>query len=118
VTTPPPINEPTLGEVLRRIDGLTQQVRELVAELKEDRVAAERTYMRQDVFASERKTLESNLSDVRTDITAVAKSTEARFERLEERQRADATSRRQQWTAIGTCAVMALLAIVALVVQR
>ncbi|CAI9417412.1 hypothetical protein [Nocardioides sp. T2.26MG-1] len=98
---PPPIEEPTLGEVLRRIDSLTVQVTNLVAELKEDRLAAAKTYMRQDVYLVERQAIEANLSDVRADLAHLASTTDTQFSTIEKRHRADDDKRRQMWATIG-----------------
>lgn len=111
----PPIEEPTLGEVLRRIDALTQQVTNLVAELKDDRLAAERTYMRQDVYLRERQAIEQNISDVRSDITTVSERTDARFTRLEEKQQAAGDRIRQTGFALATL-LLGVLGLIATIV--
>lgn len=112
-----PIDEPTLGEVLRRIDTLTAQVTNLVRELKEDRTLAAQTYVRQDVHLRERQTIEANISDVRSDITKVDTESKARFDRLEAQQKADADKRRQLWLTIAGLFVTVILGVAALIVN-
>lgn len=119
-----PIDEPTLGEVLRRIDSLTAQVINLVAELKEDRISAAKTFVRQDVHVRERQMIEANISDIRTDIVAVDTKNEARltkiddrFDRLESQQKIDADKRRQVWLTIAGLFITVVLGIAALIVN-
>jgi len=111
------VNEPTLGEVLRRIDTLTAQVADLVREIKEDRIAAERTYMRQDLYVTERRTIEANIADVRSDITTVSERSDGRFKTIEERLQADADRRRQMWLTIAGLTITLVLGIAALIVN-
>lgn len=113
----PPIDEPTLGEVLRRIDALTAQVADLVREIKDDRAEAARTFMRQDVYVTERRTIEANIADVRADITTVSERADGRFKTIDERFQADADRRRQMWFSIAGLTLTLVLGIAALIVS-
>ena len=46
--------DPTLGEILRRLDELSRQLIDLTREIKEDRTVAATTYVRQDVYQAQR----------------------------------------------------------------
>lgn len=110
------IDEPTLGEVLRRIDTLTQQVSQLVAELKQDRADAARTYMRQDVYMAERTAQQAMVADLHRSIAKVEAEFDAEIQGIKDGQRDERTGRRQVWLAVGTCAVTSLLTLAGLIV--
>lgn len=112
-----PIDEPTLGEVLRRIDSLTQQVTQLVTELKQDRADAARTYVRQDVYMANRTAEAAVVADLHGDVARVEAKTNERFERIEAQQKADAASRRQVWLTVIGLMVTAVLGVAALVLN-
>lgn len=107
---PPPAEPPTLGEVLRRLDQVSVQVSEqfasLAREIKEDRAAASSTYVRQDVFMSERRVLESNIKDIHSDVTTI-----------KEDRKSDIGWRRQFSLWLAGLAVMSILSLVGLVIQ-
>ena len=47
-------DEPTLGEVIRRLDDVSRQLVELTREIKDDRAANAATFVRQDVYVAQR----------------------------------------------------------------
>lgn len=120
----PPLEEPTLGEVMRQLMSLSQQVERLVERLEKDRIDAAATYVRRDVYTAERQALESNISDVRTDVTAVNVKVDEkngkvndRITRLEDQQKAADEKRRQVWLTIAGLFITVVLGIAALVVN-
>lgn len=115
--TPPPINEPTLGEVLRRIDGLTAQVAQLVSELKEDRAQAAATYMRRDVYIAERQAANAVVSDLQSDLSAVKVDLGREIKGLKDERRTDNDKRRQMWLAIGGLTITSLIGIAGLIIN-
>lgn len=64
-------DEPTLGEVLRRLDDLISKVGDLAKELKEDRASAAATFVRQDVYVAQRLADQAVVADLNGDIQAV-----------------------------------------------
>lgn len=117
-------DEPTLGEVLRRIDGLTLQVADLVRELKEDRVDVAKTYVRQDVHTRERQLIENNISDIRSDLIAATAEAKAETEKVNTRigtlvqeRKSDENARRQMWLAIAAMTLSFVGATAALIVN-
>ena len=63
--------EPTLGEVLRRLDDLINKVAELTQELKDDRNNAAATYVRQDVYIAQRQADAAVVADIHGDIKSI-----------------------------------------------
>jgi len=61
-------NEPTLHEVLRRLDEYAKNLQEFVKEMREDRRKTEQTYVRRDVYEAETKTRAGELQAIRDDL--------------------------------------------------
>jgi len=104
----PSPDEPTLGEVLRRIDGLTMQVTALVSELKQDRIDAAKTYVRQDVYMAERQAGQAVVADLHGDVRKVEADLGRELRQVKEDLKAEKASRRQVWLAISAMAVTLL----------
>ena len=102
---PPSIDEPTLGEVLRRISDLSSQVAALVAEIKQDRIDAAKTFVRQDVYIVEQNMQNAVVSDLNGDIKT-----------MREDLKAEKASRRQIWLAISAIAVSLLSIFVTIII--
>ena len=66
-----PQDEPTLGEVLRRIDALVDQVTTLASEMKDDRRESAKTFVRQDVYIAQRLADQAVVSDLHGDLATV-----------------------------------------------
>lgn len=115
--TPPPIDEPTIGEVLRRIDALTAQVADLVREIKDDRAEAAATYVRRDVYMAERQAQNAVVSDLQSDIATVKTDLGREIKGVKDDRRTDNDKRRQMWLAIGGLAITSLIGIAGLVVN-
>lgn len=94
------IDEPTLGEVLRGLEALRQTVGQLVAEIKQDRTDAAKTYLRQDVYIAEKRASNAVVSDLQSDIATVKTELGRDIEAMKAERRADADKRRQMWLAI------------------
>ena len=114
---PPPINEPTLGEVLRRLDDVARQLGEISREIKEDRAIAAGTYVRQDVYMAERTAQSAIVADLHGDIQSAKTELRGEVQALKAQRQTDTAARRQVWLAIGGVAATSLLGIAALVVN-
>lgn len=65
------VDEPTLGEVMRRLDETARQLSEIARQMRDDRVHAAQTYVRQDVYLAQRQADHAVVSDLQSDISAV-----------------------------------------------
>lgn len=110
-------DEPTTGEIVRRLDALTATIGELVSELKADRAEAAKTYLRKDVYLAERQAANAVVSDLQSDIVANKATADARFDKLEEQRRDDAASRRQLWLALAAMSITMLGIITAAIIN-
>lgn len=97
-----PLDPPTLGEVLRRLDEVAQRLESVATKLDESQERAARTYVRQDVYLAERQSMESNIADIRSDVATVSTKSGERHDKVNERldqlqaqQKAAENSRRQ-----------------------
>ena len=120
----PNTEPPTPGELMRILGEIRNAVADLAREIKEDRATAAATYMRRDVYIAERQAANAVVSDLQTDITKVDGKVEQVNDKLEQERKArqdqrdtDAAARRTAWLAIGTTAVMALIAIAGLIIN-
>lgn len=64
-------DEPTLGEVMRRLDSVASTMSDLAVQMREDRQHAASTYVRRDVYAAERIADHADVEDVRRDVRAL-----------------------------------------------
>jgi hypothetical protein len=97
----PSNDEPTMGEVLRRLDEVSRQLLDLAAQMREDRDKAAATFVRQDVYQAQRIADQAVVADLNGDIRAVNKARES-----------DAGFRRQVWLTMGALAITTLVTIV------
>lgn len=97
-------SEPTPGEIMRRLDDITQRVSEMLAEVRADRVENAKTYIRQDVYVANRLTDQAALADLRDDVRDLQGEGDKRDERV--RQLED--RRRQVWQYTGTTLIALL----------
>lgn len=58
------MSEPTLAEVVRRLEENTSQLRDIVAEMRSDRAALAATYVRKDVYDEARRADQRDLADL------------------------------------------------------
>lgn len=63
-------DQPTPAEIMRRLDEAIRQITDLAAQMREDRQAAAATYVRQDVYTSDRRLVDATIADVRHDVGA------------------------------------------------
>lgn len=94
------MSEPTMGEVLRRLDEVSRQLLDLAGQMREDRNTAAATFVRQDVYQAQRIADQAVVADLNGDIRAVKKSHES-----------DAGFRRQVWLTMGALAVTSLITV-------
>lgn len=104
------MSEPTLGEVVRRLDQIAAQQRDMLQEMRDDRQNMARTYMPRELYearhASLRADLEARDAEMRSDIDELRKD-----------RRDDEKHRRQQWSAIALIFLTALVSMVATMLQ-
>lgn len=68
------MSEPTLGEVLRRLDEVARQMTTLSLQLVEDRREAAATFVRRDVYEARTESLTRDVSDLKADADAKEKT--------------------------------------------
>lgn len=64
-------DEPTIGEVIRRLDSIALQLTEVVKEIKDDRADNAKTFVRQDVYIAQRQADQAVVADLHGDIRTV-----------------------------------------------
>jgi hypothetical protein len=67
----PNSDPPTLGEILRRLEDAIRQISELAKQMREDRVYANQTYVRQDVYNANRTADELRVLEAQKDLDEV-----------------------------------------------
>ena len=126
--TTPSNSEPTLGEVLRRLDDVSRQMTELAREMKADRAEAAATYVRQDVYVAQRQAMEAMVADlhgdvkkVNTDLGLKIQATKDDLGRevktIKDDRKTDVAFRRQAWLTMGALAVTTVVTIVVTLVN-
>lgn len=102
-------DEPTLGEVMRRLDETSKQLAELAGQMREDRNHAAQTYVRQDVYLAQRQADQAVVADLQGDVSRV----EHHANTIEDKRRANV-----RW-AVGIALTVAALivAVVSVLVQ-
>ena len=93
-------DEPTLGEVIRRLDAITAQLTEVVREIKDEREKNAATFVRQDVYVAQRQADAAVVADLHSEIRGVK----------EDRKR-DVDWKRQQNLALAGLAITTLVSI-------
>jgi hypothetical protein len=96
-----PNSEPTLGEVLRRLEEVSRQLLDVTHELKEDRKATAATYVRQDVYIAQRQADAAIVADLAGDMQS-----------MRDERKTDVGFRRQVWLTLGALAISMLVTIV------
>lgn len=96
----PPQSEPTLGEVLRRLDDLSRQMLDLVREIKEDRSENAKTFVRQDVYIAQRLADQAVTADLAGDLQS-----------LKDDRKKDLDGQRQRNLTLGLFAITTLVSI-------
>ena len=112
----PPIEEPTLGEVMRVCQTLVTEMAGLRAEIKQDRADIAKTYVRQDVYMAERQAAQAVVSDLHGDIRKVEADLGRKIQQIQEDLKAEKASRRQVWLAISTMAIALLSIFVTIII--
>jgi len=64
-------DEPTMGEVIRRLDAIALQLTEVVREIKDDRAENAKTFVRQDVYMAQRQSDAAVVADLHGEVRAV-----------------------------------------------
>jgi uncharacterized membrane protein len=129
------VDPPNLGEVLRGLEALRQDVAALIAEMKADRAENARIYVRSDVYLERSKVHDQNVADIHRDIGSLDKKidaeavktqaavdkakaeAQAKFTVLETERKTDIAWRRQMLLAVGLCAVTTVVTIVLFVLN-
>lgn len=111
------MSEPTMGEVLRRLDEVSRQLLDLARELKQDRAEAAATYVRQDVYFAERRAGEATVADLHGDIKKVETNLGREIGGIKTDRKNDVAFRRQIWLAVGTLSVTLVVTIVLAVIN-
>lgn len=101
-----PDHEPTTGEVLRRLDEVSQQMRDIAQQLREDRLASAATYVRQDVYMAQRQADSAVVADLAGDVMAINRARES-----------DAGWRRQVLLTLAVLAISTLVSIALAIVN-
>lgn len=64
-------DEPTTGEIVRRLDAIAGQLTEVIREIKDDRAHNAETYVRQDVYIAQRLADQAVVADVASDVRSI-----------------------------------------------
>ena len=88
-------DEPTIGEVIRRLDSIAAQLTEVVKEIKDDRADNAKTYVRQDVYVAQQQTAQAVVADVHGDIAALRADHDREINAIKAQRTADSNFRRQ-----------------------
>ena len=91
----PPNDEPTLGEVIRRLEAISGQLTEVVREIKEDRAQAAATFVRQDVYQAQRIADQAVTADVAGDIRTLRTELDREVTAIKAERSSDTAFRRQ-----------------------
>lgn len=102
----PPNSEPTLGEVLRRLDEVAKQMADMASQMREDRLQTAATYVRQDVYIAQRQADQAVVADLNGEVRSV-----------KDERKADQASRRQIWLSLGIAALSTVTAIALAIVN-
>lgn len=85
-------DEPTLGEVMRRLDAVSRTLGDIAQQMREDRQHAAATYVRRDVFDEARRADQSAVREVAKDLDT-----------MEVDRKKNADFRRQMGLALAVC---------------
>jgi len=98
------VNEPTNGEVMRRVEELIRQVQALADLAREDRRHAAETYVRRDVYEANRATETIRSVEAQKDMDEIQRHREV-----------DAQWRRQMVLAVSGLAIASLISIAGII---
>lgn len=90
-----PNSEPTMGEVIRRLEAISKQLTEVVREIKEDRTQNAATFVRQDVYQAQRIADQAVTADVAGDIRTVKADLDREVTAIKAERSSDTAFRRQ-----------------------
>lgn len=65
------VDEPSPGEIVRRLEAVSNQLADVARRLDEQNREAAKTYVRQDVYVAQRSADHAVVSDLQSDIKAV-----------------------------------------------
>jgi hypothetical protein len=94
------MNDPTMGEILRRLDDVVGQVASIAGRLHEDRLRAETTYVRLDVYNADRRGEDRANAEIQRDLDDLKRHNDT-----------DAQWRRQMLLAFAVLAITSLVTI-------
>lgn len=103
--------EPTLGEVLRRLNEYVEQQAKIIDRL--DRMVSDNaaTYVRQDVYVAQRLADQTTVANFHQDIGTVRAEVERDITAIKEERTADLAFRRQVMLALAGVAIASLVSI-------
>jgi hypothetical protein len=114
------VDEPTPGEIVRRLEVVSQQLADAVRRIDEQTEKAAKTYVRQDVYLANKRAEDAVVSDLHGDIKSVEakvhgdiKAVDLKIDATEEKRRSNV-----RW-AIGTGIALAavLVALFGVLIQ-
>jgi uncharacterized protein (DUF1778 family) len=112
-------SEPTMGEVLRRLDEVSRQLLDLAAQMREDRDKAFTTFVQQAVYNEREKTYAAQrladqavVADLHGDLKTVETNLVRDVEAIRKARESDTGFRRQVWLTLGALAITTLVTIV------
>lgn len=110
-------DEPTLSEVMRRLDETSRQIADLAAQMREDHRHAAQTYVRQDVYLAQRQADQAVMADQAGDVKAVEVKVDALAAKVDSNE--DKRRNSVRW-GIGTSLVCLglLLTLASIIVSR
>lgn len=75
--------QPTLAEVVRRLEGIASQMTALTSRLDSDRLAAAQTFVHRETYQSDQRLVDALFTTIRRDVTELeeARKTEDRWRR-------------------------------------
>lgn len=94
------MSEPTMGELMRRVEDLVRQITDVSNKMREDRIHAEATFVRRDVYDANRAAEALRDLDAQKDLDELTRHREA-----------DAQWRRQIMLAVAVLAITTLVTV-------
>lgn len=94
------MSEPTMSEVVRRLDDLRLQIIDTVAKMRDDKRHADDTFVRRDVYESDRRAIAIQAVEAQKDVDELSRHREA-----------DAQWRRQIMLAVAVLAITSLVTV-------
>lgn len=91
----PQADEPTIGEVIRRLDSIAAQLTEVVREIKDDRSTNAKTFVRQDVYHTQRVADQAIVANFHADLGVLKTDFERELGTVKAERSSDVAFRRQ-----------------------